>query len=212
MGSALIALRILIHRRLTHLKGHWSVEVMTKTGSGPWIPSKGSVLAHFVSVSAGFSLVQGVFLAVVIGVTASSPLMTVDVAALEKAVPMIALFLILGFLQDLAGIRRRPFAWIRHLTETALQRTIVIQLVLMVGMTLVPLLHAPRLLLAVFFGLKLLTDLSTWVPQWNPEEPPAWMARAADKIGSAKGERFADYWKRTRQEEQESEADDERPV
>ena len=185
---------------------------MTKTGSGPWLRSKGSVLAHFMAVSAAFSFVHGIFLAVVIGVTAKSALMTVDVAALERAVPLIALFLTLSFVQDLVSIRRRPFAWIRHLTETALQRTILIQLVLMAGMTLVPLLHAPRLLLAVFFVLKVLTDLSTWVPQWNPEEPPAWMARVVDKIGSAKGERFTDYWKRTRRAEQEAEADDERPV
>jgi hypothetical protein len=72
--------------------------------------------------------------------------------------------------------------------------------------------HQRRTFFSVFVWLKTLADIATMLPQWNPRQPPRWLARVMNRIGNQKGERFEDYWRRTRAEEDTQAASDERPI
>lgn len=125
-----------------------------------------------------------------------------DPAALRAALPFVVVFLSLGFAIDLNGLRNRPFAWIERVAQRSLTRYVVIQATLMIGMALVVFSGQPRRLFLVFAVLKALSDLAAWIPQYEPHEAPAWLARTLDRIGGRRKESFAAYWKRTRLEEQ----------
>lgn len=56
----------------------------------------------------------------------------------------------------------------------------------------------------VFIVLKLLNDLATQLPQYNPKEAPRWMVRLL-------GPGFAEYWRKERTGEIVSASEDEEP-
>jgi uncharacterized protein DUF6498 len=218
VGTLLIALRMEIHRHLTHFRGY-SVEdgpatiSVSSSGGAPKPLHLGYIKAFLVGALA-FVLVHGVFLfalvALVLPETPDGG--TVDREALRQGALATSGFLALGFLVDLAGLRRRPFAWIRSMAEGAFSRIVIVHMTIIIGMIAAMLFHRARPLFTVFVGLKLLADISAHVPQWRPKQAPAWMSRhlsPAGGKGKAGREDFASYWQRTEAAERAREAEDE---
>jgi hypothetical protein len=217
VGTLLITLRMEIHRHLTHFRGY-SVEeapatISVSSGGGAPKPLHLGYVPGFLVGALGFLLVHGVFLLVLVAVvlpeTADGG--TVDREALRQGVLGTSAFLALGFLVDLVGLRRRPFAWIRSMAEGTFARIVIVHMTIIIGMIAAMLFHRARPLFTVFVGLKLLADISAHVPQWRPKQAPAWMSRHLNPGGKGKpgSEDFASYWQRTEASEQAREAEDE---
>jgi hypothetical protein len=90
-----------------------------------------------------------------------------------------------------------------------MSRVIVVHMSILGGMVFFAWRDTPGAFFSVFVWLKTLADIGTMLPQWNPREPPRWLARVMNRIGNQKGERFEDYWRRTRKEEDAQAASDE---
>ncbi len=218
VGTLLIALRMEIHRHLTHLRGY-SVEegpatISVSSGGGAPKQLHLKYVTGFLVGALGFILVHGVFLlalvAIVLPQTADGG--TVDREALRQGALGTSAFLALGFLVDLVGLRRRPFAWIRSMAEGAFSRIVIVHITIIVGMFAAMLFHRARPLFTVFVGLKLLADISAHVPQWRPKQAPAWMSRhLRPAVGKGKpgSESFASYLQKTESAERAREAEDE---
>jgi len=163
--SVFIALRLLLHRQLTHDPGYEENQlgIRVQMGKGRehlvhrFIPE--FVLGAFV-----FTLVHGVFLFLLLAFLFSGDgAASVDPEALRRGVRAVAAVLALAFLLDLPRLGRRPFAWVRGLAERAMARVIVLHLSIVLGVGLAVALGKPEALLGVFAGLKLLADLaSSW--------------------------------------------------
>ena len=218
VGTLLIALRMEIHRHLTHFRGY-SVEegpatISVSSSGGAQRPLHLGYVKAFLVGALGFILVHGIFLlalvAIILPQTADGG--TVDREALRQGVLVTSGFLALGFLADLVGLSRRPFAWIRSMAEGAFSRIVIVHMTIIIGMIAAMLFDRARPLFTVFVGLKLLADISAHVPQWRPKQAPAWMSRhlsPAGGKGKPGSEDFAAYWQRTEAAERAREAEDE---
>src|SRR5207245_4132204 len=97
LGSLLIALRIGLHRRLTHKRGHYvtrqATTVIVTTGSGKSAQTKriGTILGSFLLVAIPFTVAEGVFLLFILGRLPESD--AVDFNALRAGVRLIAALL-----------------------------------------------------------------------------------------------------------------------
>ncbi len=218
VGTLLIALRMEIHRHRTHLRGYKieegpaTIAVSTSGGAPKQLHLR--YITGFLVGALGFILVHGLFLfalvAIVLPQTPDGG--TVDREALRQGVLSTGAFLALGFLLDLVGLSRRPFAWIRSMAEGAFSRIIIVHMTIIVGMIGAMLFHRARPLFTVFVGLKLLADISAHTPQWRPNQAPAWMSRSLNRAGGkgkTGGEDFASSWQKTEAEERARQAEDE---
>jgi hypothetical protein len=216
IGTLLVALRMALHRRLTHKRGYVVeepvVQVSVSNKGGPARPVRMGYVSGFLVGALGFTFVHGIFLGVLVAfVLPDAGGGSVDRGALREGVLAIGGFLVLGFLLDLVGLRRRPFAWIRSMAEGTFARIIIVHLTIVIGMFLTLALHRARPLFTLFVVLKVLADVTAHTPQWRPKEAPGWMSRLFDRVpGKSGSEDFAAYWKRTQAQEDRREADDER--
>jgi hypothetical protein len=206
-----------IHRHLTHFRGY-SVEqgpatISVSSGGGAPKQLHLGYVTGFLVGALGFILVHGVFLLALVAIVLpqTSDGGTVDREALRQGALGTGAFLGLGFLADLVGLSRRPFAWIRSMAEGAFSRIVIVHMTIIIGMGAAMLFHRARPLFTVFVGLKLLADISAHVPQWRPKQAPAWMSRHLSPAGrkGKPGEDFASYWQRTEAAERAREAEDE---
>ena len=199
-------------RRLTHKRGY-EVEAspVQSEGGGQSRPVGSGYASGFLIGSLAFTLVHGIFLAMLLFVALPNVGGgRVDPADLRGGVLAISAFLVLGFLVDLVGLRRRPFAWIKAMADAAFARIAIVHMTIIFGMFAVLLLHRARPLFTIFLGLKFLVDVATHTPQWKPKEAPAWMSRALNRVPGSKGEEdFQSYWKRTEADEGARAAEDE---
>jgi hypothetical protein len=109
----------------------------------------------------------------------------------------------LGFAFDMWGLGRKPFAWIELRAGSVLQRTLVIHLAIIFGLGLAALSGKDAIaFFGVFLALKLAMDLLAEMPTWDPKEPPAWMVRWMNRLGSKDGkqEDFATHWRVEREQ------------
>jgi hypothetical protein len=221
-----VALRIGLHRRWTgksgHNRPHLGLKVTTRTrvaGREEEVAERPfrSLLAEYVTAAVSFTLVHGLFLALLLGTIFSDRHQAaVDRQELGRGVAGVAVFLALGFLIDLVQLRDRPFFWIRRRAEGAMARVFVIHLAIVLGMAAVVFYDRPVTFFTVFLILKLLVEIGSYVPQWEPDRPPRGLSWILDRIGPApgvakKGENFDAYWRRTRAEELARREADERP-
>ncbi len=201
-ATVLISLRIWIHRSLTRKRGHWNVKwTSTVTVDGEKRASKsskGSALMAFLLPSASFTAAHGILVYLLSGMLkpegADPELFSSQVKLASQGLLIAMSF---GFLSDLVGISRRPFAWIRQISEYALGRVVGIHLLLVFGMFGMGALGLDsKWVLGALLALKLLTDLSNLFPPLRGQEtPPSWLGfmRYFDKPGK---ESFDDYWRR----------------
>jgi hypothetical protein len=210
LGALLVAVRLLLHRHLTHARGYErnqlgvTFEMTGRDGH----PIQGFV-PEFLVGSLGFSLLHWIFLAFVLVVLLPREGgAKIDPAAVQWGVLTVGALLLLGFLMDLARLGQRPFAWARDLAQRTLTRVMVVHLTIVFGTALRAWQHRPGAFIGVFAGLKTLLDasahwprgdLSRRVPRWL-----AWLARQAKP-----GENPQRIWERVLDREKSLAGDDE---
>jgi hypothetical protein len=202
--AALIAVRIEWHRHATRKRGHY-LPMQVTTRSGHRVTRREQVVPYsvvFGLVSAVGCLAQGAFLFIVL--QRAGLLQAVRLEDLRAGLRVTAVLVALGFAIDLFGLRQRPFAWIDAISLRVLRRMLVVQVVVIIGFAAVGWFDAPQAVLAGFALFKLLTDIGSQVPDYNPREAPAWMVRWL-------GPGFADHWRRERRQEDAQAAAQEEP-
>jgi hypothetical protein len=208
IGTLLVGIRIVIHRRLRPSKGHWDYQAPEgQQQQQQRTSNRSTYLSAFLVPALVFTFAHGVFLAALGGMMIAnknlSPETRIDTHNLLAGLIGILLFQVIDFFVDLVWLRTRPFAWIERLGQVSLSRVIVIHLTIIGGMVAVMFTGANRNFFGVFIFLKTMLNLSLVVPQWKPKTPPAWLSSMMDRIGSPKYKHtsFSDYWKSTDDQE-----------
>jgi hypothetical protein len=215
IGTLLLAVRIIIHRRIRPSKGHWDYHApQTQTPQGN---SRSSYLVAFLVPALVFTFAHGIFLTVLGFMAIKNNLSAearVDVHNLLAGLIGIGAFQGADFILDLTRIRDRPFAWIEKLGQITFARVIVVHLTIIGGMAAVMFTGANRQFFGVFIFLKTMLQCSLVIPQYDPKTPPAWLSGIMDRIGSPKykNETFAQFWKQTDDQEHARLARNEKPM
>ena len=179
--------RIALHRKLTRKRGHWRAGQLGRFGGRSDGPG---LLGEYASLAILFTLVHGVFVAVVVFmVGVDRP----DVVGwkfsgeqfLVGALQMLAV-LSLDFLVDAARMRSRSFAWIKAYARQRTGRVLILHLAIVFGMFGMVASDSPLVILYVLIGLKTLWNLAASnagaKPDTLPPEPPAWALEVANTI------------------------------
>jgi len=172
-----VAFRLILHRRRTKKRGHY-VEQKTSTDGGPAKKGTTTYNAAFLTTAAGFSFGNLVFLLALLGLFNDRVGGgEVDLQAVGQGMLVACAFVLVAFAIDIPRIEERPFAWARMTAEAALRRVFIIYAAIFIGVFCAVIFDLPRALFAVFFGLRLLTDITSNFKQYDPDEPPRWMRR-----------------------------------
>lgn len=213
-NTVLISARILVHRRLTRKRGHFNVHMTTTTKRGGKTTTKvnrnGSALVAFLLPTLVFTIAHGIFLVILVKMLMPAD---ADVAVFSSQIKLAGITLVaaltLGFFGDLVGIREKPFAWIRQMSELALGRVVGIHLILLFGLFTIVMWQTSKLVLGAILLLKLMADLSGVIPQQKMEEqPPKWL-RFLGRFNKPGEESFEAYWQREHRQEKTAHARDE---
>lgn len=222
IGSVLVALRILAHRALTRKRGHrrqqLGLQVRHETtlrggrragrrrggeAAVAAVPAAGSFLAEFVVAACAATLLHGALLWFLLRRVLDDD---AQGAQLRQGVIAVAAVQLLAFALDLAGIRARPFAWIREQAQAAVARVTLVHLAIILGFWF----GAGRAGLSGFFGpfavLKLLADVGNSLHRaglrLDSEEAPAWLAATLNRLRGDRGD-FAEHWREEKQRERQ---------
>ena len=193
VGSLLIALRILIHRRLTHTRGHSRAQLgVTTTISGSVSRKEqgfGSFFSEFLVGSLIFTLAHGLFLGLVlIVIVRTMP----DVEQFRIGVLGVLAFLLFDFATDLIRIKQRPFAWVKRLAQAAFGRIVLVHLAIIFGVMLAAYSEGGNAFFLPFAFFKLLADLGSIFGRSNASEStPRWLIALMNRIKP--GEDFGAY-------------------
>lgn len=219
LASLLIAVRILLHRRLHPCRGHFHYGAKPEGRQR----ATGSFLSHFLPTSLVFSAAHGIFLGVILfALTANGhgAEVGVDWANVRQGILLVVGFLLLDLVADAPGLRQRPFRWVESLAERNFSRVMAVHLAIIIGMAAVPFTGANRAFFGAFLVLKSMVDLSSVIPQWEPERPPAWLCGLLNRVPNAqrgrrgapgKAETFEEFWAADREAEANRKAANERP-
>lgn len=206
IGTLLVGVRIVIHRRLRPSNGHWNYQAPPQ-GEGTQTSGRSSYLSAFLVPALVFTFAHGFFLAVLgfmmIAKKTLSSEIRIEPDNLLAGLIGILIFQVIDFVADLIWLRTRPFAWIERLGQISLSRVIVIHLTIIGGMAAVMFTGANRDFFGVFIFLKTMLNLSLVTPQWKPKTPPAWLSNMMDRIKSPKYKDtpFAEFWAKTDDQE-----------
>jgi hypothetical protein len=204
IGTLLVAIRIVLHRRVRPTQGHWVYEA--PKGTERQAGSHGSTyLVAFLVPALVFTFAHAFFLAVfglVVFSKQQTPEGNLETNHLLAGLIGILVFQAIDFVADLIWLRTRPFAWIERLGRISLSRVIVIQLTIIGGMAAVMFTGVNRHFFGVFIFLKTMLNLSLVTPQYKPKTPPAWLSNVMDRIKPSKEDgTFAEYWVKTDEQE-----------
>jgi hypothetical protein len=205
VGSLLVALRLVLHRRLTHKRGYERLQLALASGNQPgeeptWktgrpqrLERKGSFLQEFLLASCAATAVHGLLLWFVLAKVLAD---RADDWALREGVLGVAAFQVLTFLFDLRGLGERPFAWVRTQAQDSVNRVTLIHLVLLVGVG-VSLRGGAGSFFGPFAVLKALADVGNALARAGvtadvPVSPP-WLTRVMNRLGPKHAD-FGDYW------------------
>jgi hypothetical protein len=206
IGTLLVAIRIVLHRRIRPSSGHWKYQAPPQ-GEGAATSKRSSYLSAFLVPALVFTFAHGFFLAVFGGMMIAKKTLSSEIRIepdnLLAGLIGILIFQIIDFVVDVIRLGTRPFAWIERLGQISLSRVIVIHLTIIGGMAAVMFTGANRDFFGVFIFLKTLLNLSLVTPQWKPKTPPAWLSNMMDRIKSPKYKdtSFAEYWVKTDDQE-----------
>ncbi|HVF72762.1 MAG TPA: DUF6498-containing protein [Chthoniobacterales bacterium] len=205
IGTFLVALRIVLHRRRVPAQGHFNYEAPKGAENQAGSYRGATYLTAFLMPALVFTIAHGFFLGV-LGLVVFSKQQTPEGALnpehLVAGLIGIAIFQLIDFISDLIWLRTRPFAWIERLGQASLSRVIVIHLTIIGGMAAVMFTGANRNFFGVFIFLKTMLNLSLVLPQWKPKTPPAWLSNAMDRIKPSKEDgTFAEFWVKTDEQE-----------
>jgi len=190
-GTLLIGMRIDLHRRLTHKKGHYVIQknMGTVEINGQKKPMR--FLGSFLTMSLVFTLAEGIFLVFLLGRLPQQD--HVEFEPLRLGVQLVGAFLAAGFLIDLIGIRDRPFFWIHRLANAMLSRVFVLFFVVYIGIFALVFFDAPRPAIIVFVVLKTLIDIASELPESQTGEAPQYQLAIAALFGPNAREKWANY-------------------
>ncbi len=172
IGTLLVAIRILLHRRLVPAQGHWAYEA-PKGAEGQSGSHGSTYLTAFLVPALVFTAAHGVFLAVlglIVFSKTHSPEGNLEPDHLIAGLIGVAIFQAIDFVADLIWLRTRPFAWMERLGQISLSRVIVIHLTIIGGMAAVMFTGANRHFFGVFIFLKTMLNFSLVVPQYQAED------------------------------------------
>jgi len=194
----ILTVLIVAHRRLTRKAGHYAGTSTTRDSRGIVTTRRATFLEGFLWMSIPFTLAHGVFLAVLLGLLWKD---AIDPSDLRTGTIGILNVLAFGFAIDMLSLRNRSFAWIEQRAGTVMQRTLVVHLAIIFGMALAAFTGRDvGALFGVFLALKVLMDVLSELPAYDPKEAPAWLARLANRLADkGKGEDFAAEWRRQRE-------------
>ena len=157
LSAILVGIRIDVHRRLTNKSGHYVLNT--------WTDNSGTAQRNIIPFSRRplfFALVatiaQAVFVGLLVVIGGEDPSIAFHRGQCINGAVTIGAVSILGFIADLATIRRRPFAWIKLITRMMVIRVIVVQLVIVFGLGLAAAFNAPRFVVILFLVFKLGID------------------------------------------------------
>src|ERR1043166_6411225 len=193
---ALVALRIDLHRRWTNKRGHYCEVLVTTTWNGVTKSETriGQFGTNFVTVALAFLFVHTIFLGFILAKTGL--LQTVNFMQLKQGLTATTTFLCLGLSLDLVRLRNLPFAWVQDLSNGVLRRVLLVQVVIIFGAVAIWWFKLPTAILLTFVILKIFTDVTSQIPQYNPVEAPKWMVRLL-------GKGFAEYWRAERRADED---------
>lgn len=215
IGTLLVGVRIVIHRRIRPSNGHWNYQA--PQGEQQHTSKRSTYLSAFLVPALVFTFAHGFFLAVLGGMMIAKKNLTQEIRIepdnLLAGLIGITVFQVIDFVADLIWLRTRPFAWIERLGQISLSRVIVIHLTIIGGMAAVMFTGANRDFFGVFIFLKTMLNLSLVIPQWKPKTPPLWLAKLMDRIKSPKYKNtsFAEFWVKTDDQEAARVARNEKP-
>lgn len=204
-----VASRMVIHRRLTRKRGYRGGDVSIRVavnGKARNFHSR-SLLVQFLMVSLGSTLTLGLFLvlffSLLLGEKASA---LIYLPALWKGATATGLILLGNFVVDLQGIRDRPFAWIRALNQSAMDRMGVIIFTFFFGFVAFAVSDNPAGFFWVFLALKLLSEVARALPQGKiSAAASAWTLKSSGKF---RKELEKERLQEQRREERQAERDE----
>ena len=219
IGGIANVVRIAVHRRLTHLAGHYRVQVSASATLNGRPVGNGSYLAQFCTMMFPFTIAHGIFLGVFLlilrenAVGGSSVPWTIDLLSLKRAVVLIALIAITELLLDLPSIASQTFAWIKVRSGQFVGRVLILHLGIIFGFLLVSHFKTPVAFLALLIAMKTLLELAQAVSPATsakdmPDEAPGWFRSMFNKSDLDVAKEWKDLVTKTRNEEIE----DEKPV
>jgi hypothetical protein len=194
IGIVLITLRFLLHRILTHKRGH----------------SRG-VLRDFLTVTAVFTAAHGLFVFLFIGFVFPrvAPAEAFDRSSFKLGLMLIGGVMLLGFLVDALAMKDTPFAAVRFAADSFMPRVLVVHLTIIFGLLAMAIFGHARALFAVFAALKFLADMISRAPKEFGETPPRWFVWFAKRTGD---QNILEKWRREREGQLARIADDELPM
>src|SRR5256714_4926911 len=135
IGTLLLAVLIIRHRRVRPSKGHWNYHAPQK--QAPQTGGSSTYLTAFLVPAVVFTVAHGIFLGA-LGFMAIknnlSPEVRINAHDLLVGLTGIGIFQSADFIFDLINLRERPFAWIEKLGQITFARVIVVQLTIIGGM------------------------------------------------------------------------------
>lgn len=218
LGSALVAVRIAMHREATGKRGHDRPQLGLRVGGALRVGGRSrrrgraprTLLGEFLWATGVFCVAHGLFLWLLLALVLRVDL---DLAGLRNGVTALVALQLAGFALDFPRLGERPFAWIKALAERSVARVVLVHLAILGGAFLSFGRPHPERFFVVFGALKSASDLASWLPLAlpppDPERPPRLAAWLGARFPRA-GESFAGYWRRTAKEQLvASEADEE---
>jgi hypothetical protein len=185
--------RILLHRVLTHKRGHWRTgQLGTKVSDRP---SGRGLLGEYATMAFIFTLAHGIFVGGFVAIASQNhgnePFWAFSWDQLRRGVTWMAGAMTLEFAIDAATMRSRSFAWIKAYVGQRMGRVLVMHLTIIFGMWGMMATESPFAVLYVLIALKSLWDLASSTAGAKaadlPAQPPAWLGKIANSIGKDQG-------------------------
>jgi hypothetical protein len=194
IGIILISLRFLLHRALTHKRGH----------------SRG-ILGNFLAATSVFTAAHGIFVFLFIGFVFPrvAPEEAFQASSFKLGLLVIGSVMLLGFLVDAVAMKNTPFVSIRFAADSFMPRVLVVHLTIIFGLLAMAIFGHARALFAVFAALKFLADMVSRAPKEFGETPPRWFVWFARRTGD---QNILEKWRQEREGQIARIADDELPM
>lgn len=192
-----LGLQILVHRKFNRLCGHFAYSAPPDDKS----TAKTYFLFYFPRAII-FIFGHAIFLSLLLLVFFPKnfgPSVAVNLAEFKAGALTETGLLFISLLMAIPRLLKSPFRWIEEEGIRSIGRIVLVQLVIIGGMFLTFSTNSPRGLFGLFMILKTLTDLGSFLPQYNPKEAPRWLAKLMDKVPAKDGskETFSEFWRKT---------------
>ena len=162
VGAVTMSVRIALHRHWTGRAGHDRGQIGATYSVGKGAPqSFKSFLAEFLFTSIAFTIAQGIFLALVLGMLVERP----DMAAVKQGALGILTCQAGALTLDAIHLDRWPFARLKDQAQRVMGRVMLVHMAILGGMLFFAWKGQPESFFAVFIWLKFIADAGSFLPQ-----------------------------------------------